>query len=63
MGWVGVPTDYLVAPVLNWTGLGCDNKWLAECNKVATECEGKCPCEKSKLVFFTCYIDILSLAF
>ena len=21
MGWVGVPTDYLVAPVLNWTGL------------------------------------------
>ena len=25
-GGVGVPTDYLVAPVLNWTGLGCDNK-------------------------------------
>ena len=24
VGW-GVPTDYLVAPVLNWTGLGCDN--------------------------------------
>ena len=27
VGWggVGVPTDYLVAPVSNWTGLGCDN--------------------------------------
>ena len=27
VGWVGmsVPTDYLVAPVLNWIGLGCDN--------------------------------------
>ena len=25
MGW-GVPTDYLFAPVLNWTGLGCDKK-------------------------------------
>ena len=21
-----VTTDYLVAPVLNWTGLGCDKK-------------------------------------
>ena len=25
LGEVGVPTDYLVAPVVNWTGLGCDN--------------------------------------
>ena len=25
MGGWGVPTEYLVAPVLNWTGLGCDN--------------------------------------
>ena len=24
VGW-GVPTDYLFAPVLIWTGLGCDN--------------------------------------
>ena len=26
-GWggLGVPTEYLVAPVLNWIGLGCDN--------------------------------------
>ena len=23
VGW-GVPTEYLVAPVLNWTGLGSD---------------------------------------
>ena len=25
MGGVGVPTEYLVAPVLNWTGMGCGN--------------------------------------
>ena len=28
VGWLGgwsVPTEYLVALVLNWTGLGCDN--------------------------------------
>ena len=35
MGGVGwgwdVPTEYLVAPVLNWTGLSCDK------NKIATE--------------------------
>ena len=28
-GW-GVPTEYLVVPVLNWTGLGCDKKKCAE---------------------------------
>ena len=26
-GGVGVTTDYLVAPVLNWTVLGCNNKF------------------------------------
>ena len=30
MGGWGVPTEYLVAPVLNWTGLGCDNIFYVE---------------------------------
>ena len=36
-GW-GVPTEYLVAPVLNWTGLGCDKihtSWRSESSNVS----------------------------
>merc|ERR1711915_680355 len=39
---------YLLAPVCGTNGKTYDNKWLAECDKVATKCEGKCPCEKNE---------------
>ena len=38
MGGWGVPTEYLVAPVLNWTGLGCDKihtSWRSESSNVS----------------------------
>ena len=38
MGRWGVPTEYLVAPVLNWTGLGCDKihtSWRSESSDVS----------------------------
>ena len=38
LGGVGVPTEYLVAPVLNWTGMGCDKiltSWINESSNVS----------------------------
>ena len=49
-GW-GVPTEYLVAPVLNWTGLGCNKKitylsifWINRSDKLSYFSLLECDC-------------------